>query len=232
MGLTGHDLATLLGRTGAGLLLDLDGTLVDSEPVHREAFRTYFAGRGWTVAGEVLLKFSGRRAAEVFPTVRGPWTGEDPDALTAGVLKALRRATLRPEPVAGAARLIAACARVRLPVAVVTSAQRGWVTYALGVLGVANLDLPMVTASDCARGKPDAEPYQRGAELLGLRPRDVVVAEDAPAGVVSARAAGIGHVIGVTTTSPAAALIAAGSDETAPDLVALATAVETLTSTH
>lgn len=228
MGLIDDDVAARLARPGAGLLLDLDGTLVDSEPVHRGAFREYFASRGWHVEDQVIRQFSGRRAQEVFPNLEGPWGGEDPIALTEGVLEAVRRSTLRPTPVAGAAQLIAACSRAGMPVAVVTSATREWATAALDLLGASKAGILSVTAEDCALGKPDPEPYRRGADLLGLRPRDLVAAEDAPAGIASARGAGIGHVIGMTTSHPAYVLLAAGAHVTAPDLVALAGVVEAL----
>lgn len=228
MGLIAHDAATRLARPGAGLLLDLDGTLVDSEPVHQGAFREYFAERGWQVEDDVIREFSGRRAQEVFPTLAGPWTGEDPEVLTAAVIAVTARSVLRPAPVAGAARLIAACARSGLPVAVVTSATRGWAVALLGRVGAHGRALPMVTAEDCTHGKPDPEPFRRGAALLGLLPGDLVAVEDAPAGIASARGAGVGHLIGVTTTHTAAALLAAGAHETTPDLRALAAAVEEL----
>ena len=220
--------ARLLACPGAGLLLDLDGTLIDSEPVHRRAYGEYFAGRGWQVDDQVIAKFSGRRAPEVFATLQGPWIGEDPVALTEGVLEALRGTTLRPAPVAGAVRLIAASTLAGLPVAVVTSARRGWVSAALDLLGIDDGAIMMVTAEDCSCGKPDPEPFRRGADLLGLRPADLVAAEDAPAGIASARGAGIGQVIGLTTTNPASVLVAAGAHATAPDLVALAGVVEEL----
>lgn len=227
-------LARLLARAGAGLLLDLDGTLVDSEHVHRQAYRDYFAGRGWDVADHTVLEFSGRRAPEVFATLDGPWGSEDPDALTEGVLEALRGTTLVPVPVAGAADTLAACRRVGLPVAVVTSARREWALPALAMLGADQDDgsgsgLLLVTAEDCVHGKPDPEPYRRGAQALGLDPAHLVAAEDAPAGVVSARAAGIGHVLGVTTTHDDEVLAAAGAGATAPDLRSLAAAVGALT---
>ena len=233
MGLIARDasahagLLARLSTQGAGLLLDLDGTLVDSEPVHRGAYRRYFAERGWHVEDQVIAQFSGRRAPEVFATLAGPWSGEDPVELTEGVLKALGASRLRPAPVAGAVPLIAACTRAGLPVAVVTSARRWWVTSVLGQLGLgddAKMDdgIMMITAEDCACGKPDPEPYRRGADLLGLRPADLVAAEDAPAGVASARGAGIGHVIGITTSHPAQVLLDAGAHSSAPDLMGLA----------
>lgn len=232
MGLTVDPAALLLGQPGAGLLLDLDGTLVDSEPVHVAAYREYFCGRGWRVQDEVIGEFTGRRAPEVFATLPGPWSGEDPFALTEGVLDALRCTTVRPVPVAGAARLIAACAQAALPVAVVTSARREWVKVVLELLGVADPVVLMVTAEDCSQGKPDPEPFLRGAGLLGLRPADLVAAEDSTAGIVSARGAGIGHVVGVTTSRPADVLLAAGANATAADLVGLGRVVDTLDRTR
>ena len=211
-----------LRRPGAGLLLDLDGTLVDSEPVHQDAYRQYFSGRGWDVEDQVIRLFSGRRGAEVFASVDGPWNGEDPVALTEAVVEVLRGTPLRPAPVAGATQLISACGRAGLPVAVVTSAWRAWAIAALDLLGVGDQQVRMITGEDCASGKPDPEPFRRGAELLGLRPGDLMAAEDAPAGVASAAAAGLGYVIGITTTQPAQVLPAAGAHATAPNLVALA----------
>jgi len=222
----------LLEVPGAGLLLDLDGTLVDSESVHQAAYREYFAGRGWLVKDAVLWEFSGRRAPEVFATLDGPWNGEDPVALTEGVFEALRGSTIRPQPVAGAARLITACAKAGLPVAVVTSARRDWVKKVLDQLGVDDGAMPMVTAEDCVSGKPDPEPFRRGAELLGLRPGDLVAAEDSPAGIASARGARIGQVIGIRTSNTADVLLAAGAHSTAPDLEALADLVDTLNRTR
>lgn len=221
MGLIAGPVADLLAQRGAGLLLDLDGTLVDSESVHHVAYQQYFSGRGWHVQDQVIWEFSGRRAPDVFATLQGPWTGEDPLALTEGVLDALRQSTVRPAPVAGAARLISASAQGRLPLAVVTSARRWWVLAVLDLLGVGR-EIPMVTAEDCPAGKPDPEPFRRGADLLRRSPGDLVAAEDSPAGIASARAAGIGHVVGITTSQPAGILIGAGAHSTAPDLVGLA----------
>jgi sugar-phosphatase len=56
-----------------------------------------------------------------------------------------------------------------------------------------------VTADDVAHGKPDPEPYLKGAERLGFAPAECVVIEDAPAGIQSARAAGM-KVIGIAST--------------------------------
>jgi sugar-phosphatase len=226
--LTADDAVARLARPGAGLLLDLDGTLVDSEPVHQQAFRLYFAERGWDVPDDVVRQFAGRRAVEVFPTLDGPWRGEDPQAMTAAVLAATERTTVEPVPVPGAAELLRACERVGLPVAIVTSANRQWTGEVVRMLGREPDGLAMVTAEDCDHGKPHPEPYRRGARRLGLEPADLVAAEDTPAGIASARGAGVGRVVGMTTSQPADRLREAGAHETTADLSALARAVDAL----
>ena len=223
-------LATALIGPGAGLLLDLDGTLVLSEETHRRAYRRYFASRGWTVDDATIARFSGRRAQEVFPAVDGPWRGEDPVALTTAVLATLAEMVAegeRPVEVPGARRALAAAAWAGLPTAVVTSARREWTARVLEALRVPD-GVRLVTAEDCERGKPDPEPYRRGAAALGLAPAGLVAFEDAPAGVASARAAGVGLVVGVTTSLPADALLAAGAHACAADLGALAAALTDL----
>jgi sugar-phosphatase len=82
--------------------------------------------------------------------------------------------------------------------AIVTSATR---RLLLGRLVAAGLPIPglIITADDVERGKPDPEPYVRGAGLIGLRPEDCVVVEDAPSGVGAGVAAGC-RVLGVLGT--------------------------------
>lgn len=212
-----------LAAPGAGLLLDLDGTLVDSEPIHRAAFAEYFAGRGWDVPDEVVRRFMGRRATEVFPVLDGPWRGEDPARLTEEVIAVLRRSRERPVPVPGAERTLALAAERGVPVAVVTSARAEWAHGVLDALSLPERP-PLVTAEDCTAGKPDPEPYRRGAELLGLDPAGLVAVEDAAAGLVSARGAGVGLLVALTTSAPAATLTEA--DVVLPDLRDLAVALE------
>ena len=76
----------------------------------------------------------------------------------------------------------------------------------------ARLPLPerWISAESVERGKPDPEPYRRGAGLLGFVPRECVVLEDAPSGISSGVAAGC-RVIGVEGTHDAARLRGAGA---------------------
>ncbi len=206
--------------TPAALLLDLDGTLVDSEPVHRAAYRAFFEARGWDAPD--LALFTGRRAEDVFAADPGPWTGLDPDALAAEVT-ALVDESGAPDPVPGATALIEAAHRHGVPVAVVTSAGPAWTTRAIdGPLeATGRIDL-LVTSDDVVDGKPDPTGYRLACERLGVDPADALAVEDSPAGVRAALAAGVGEVLGIATTHSAAELTDAGAHRVVSDLVDLA----------
>lgn len=198
----------------AALLLDLDGTLVDSEGFHRQVFRSWFAARGWPASEELLAGFTGRRADDVLATEPGPWTGEDVATMTAELLGHM--GTLpRPELAAGAAELVSGAG---VPLALVTSATVAWARTCLGDL-LDRFDV-LVTRDEVDNGKPHPEPYALASRALGVPPSACVAVEDAPAGVASALAAGIGLVVAVTSTFTAADLAAAhvlvgGLDEVA-----------------
>jgi mannitol-1-/sugar-/sorbitol-6-phosphatase len=98
--------------------------------------------------------------------------------------------------------------------AIVTSATR---RLLLGRLKHAGLPAParIISADDVERGKPDPEPYVKGATMLGFRPADCVVVEDAPAGVGAGVAAGC-RVLAVLGTHAPEELD--GADWIAPSL--------------
>ena len=204
----------------AALLLDLDGTLVDSEPIHRAAYRAFFRERGW--AEPDLSLFTGRRAEDVFSAEPGPWTGLDLDALAAEVTAHAAAGDLAPDAVPGATALIEAAVAHGVPVAVVTSAGPAWVDLAIGgsLEALGHLS-EVVTAEDVADGKPHPAGYRLACERLGVEPATTWAVEDSPAGVRAALDAGVGTVVGVSTTHAADELVEAGAHEVLPDLTGL-----------
>ncbi|GAA2149389.1 HAD-IA family hydrolase [Nocardioides koreensis] len=200
----------------AALLLDLDGTLVDSEPLHREAYRVFLADRGWVI--DDLGIFTGRRAEDVFAVEPGPWSQHDPHELAAEV-RARVPDDATPEPVPGAHDVVHTAGAAGIPVAIVTSARPAWVSLAVGEgLGVLDHIDVVVTARDVTEGKPHPAGFLLACERLGVSAADCVAAEDSPAGVAAAVAAGVGRVVGVTTTWTEPELTRAGAHVVLPDL--------------
>ena len=212
----------MTGSSGrpAGLLLDLDGTLVHSEPVHRRTWRHFFDLWGADVDDHQYEQtFMGRRASDVLAAVPGPWTGRNLRAIQAEMMAHAQTLGHAVETVPGAAQLIRRATDAGVPVAVVTSAAPSWAEEVLGqVLDVRDLVTVLVTAEDVTTGKPSPEGYRRGCDRLGLDPADCAGVEDSASGVRALLAAGVGTVVGVTTTSSADGLLAAGAHRAVPDL--------------
>jgi sugar-phosphatase len=204
----------------AALLLDLDGTLVLSEKAHRITWQHFFDTWGVEVDdAKYRSTFMGRRANDVLAAESGPWTGHDLSAITAEMMAHAETLGHVVEPVPGAAALIRRASAAGIPMAVVTSAGTGWAQDVLGrLLDVRELVRVLVTAEDVTTGKPSPEGYLRGCELLGVPPAECAGVEDSTSGVRAMLAAGVTHVVGITTTSSAQDLLAAGARCTVADL--------------
>ncbi|WP_210649015.1 HAD family phosphatase [Nocardioides sp. SYSU D00065] len=200
----------------SALLLDLDGTLVDSEPLHRRGYEAFFAHKGWDVPD--LTIFTGRRAEDVFATEPGPWAGLDPAAVLAEVLLHVPDEAALAVP--GARELIEAARATRTPVAIVTSAGPAWVERSLVEslsLGLDSVDV-VVTARDVVDGKPHPAGFALACERLGADPAQALAAEDSPAGVRAALGAGVRQVHGLSTSHAPEVLLEAGAVEVHDDL--------------
>lgn len=197
--------------SGAALLFDLDGTLIDSTAVVVRSWKRWCAEYEVSAEAFARVHAHGRPAVELIADLL-PYDQ---------VEQALARIEeIEVGDLDGVVALPGAHALLNgLPAdrwAVVTSCTAPLARARLAHTGIAPPAL--VTASDVTRGKPDPEPYLRGAALLGAAPEDCVVVEDAPAGLAAARAAGMRTVAVLTTHSPADL---AGADLIAPGLTAL-----------
>jgi len=175
------------------VLLDMDGTLVDSTAVVVRLWRTWAARHG--VDPEAILAVShGRRGDDVLAEFAPAGVDQEAELKWLAARALVERDGIVAFP--GAAALLAALPADRI--AVVTSADR---ELTAARMQAAALSVPriLVGADDVARGKPDPEGYQRAASLLGVDPARCLVVEDASAGLEAGRAAGA-RVIAVATT--------------------------------
>jgi sugar-phosphatase len=175
-----------------GVLFDLDGVLVDSARVVVRTWHTWARHKG--LDAERFIEIAhGRRPAETLRLIAPDLDAESEAAElerlevtdTDGILE-----------VEGALELLGT-----LPEGSWTVVTSGSRALASGRMRHVGLPLPerFVTADDVENGKPHPEAYLKGAEILGASPETCVVVEDAPAGVQSAKAAGM-RVIAVATT--------------------------------
>ncbi|MBP7002275.1 HAD family phosphatase [Amaricoccus sp.] len=215
------------------LLLDLDGTLVDSDHLHHAAFCDVLveAGRAPIPMADYKARIMGQPNAEIAGWL---FPGDPQGHARVDRKEALFRARLgaRVEPVSGVAALLDWAGANGARTAVVTNAPRA---NALAMLAAAGLDgrLPeLVVAEECVRPKPDPAPYVEAMRRLGATPSRSVAFEDSRSGIRAARAAGA-LTFGMTTGLAAAELLQAGAHHAIPDFTApaLAAALATLKAT-
>jgi HAD superfamily hydrolase (TIGR01509 family) len=170
------------------VLLDMDGTLVDSDAAVERAWVAWAGEYGIAPAATLDLAHGNpslRTARLLLP-------GLDDGSVRAA---AQRQLDLQYDDLsdvhaaAGAAELLAVLARRHLPWAVVTSADRRLARARLDAAGIAPPVL--VTVEDVSAGKPDPEGYLLAARLLGVDPAACLVVEDSPPGLAAGQTAGM-----------------------------------------
>jgi sugar-phosphatase len=186
------------------LLFDLDGVLINSIPAVERVWSRWAEERGFDVQ-EVLHRAHGRPSIE---TLRYLLPEADHDAENRLVEQAEIADVADIVPLPGVTALLAALPPDRW--AIVTSCTRPLAEVRIRAAGLPTPGL-FITSNDITRGKPDPEPYQKGAMGLGFAPDECIVVEDALAGIASGRNAGA-RVIAFTTTASIADLVAAKPD--------------------
>ncbi|MEW2297975.1 HAD-IA family hydrolase [Streptomyces sp. NPDC006743] len=184
--------------TARAFLLDMDGTLVNSDAVVDRVWRRW-ADRHGLDGDEVMKVVHGRQGHASMALLLPNRPQEQNLAENARMLAEETSDMEGVVPVPGAPEFLAALRG--LPHALVTSAD---VALSTARMAAAGLPLPgvRVTAESVGASKPDPEGFLKGAAELGIAPADCVVFEDSGAGIAAGRAAGM-RVIGI---GPRAAL--------------------------
>ena len=176
-----------------GVIFDMDGVLVDSEPFIAEAAMRMFAERGLTVRPEDFRPFVGagedRYLGGVAERHGFALDLERDKARTYQLYDRMVRGRLSPLP--GVREFIAKCRARKLRLALATSADRVKLLVNLRELGLApeTFDV-LVDGLDVERKKPAPDIFRLAAERLGLPAGECLVVEDAVNGVAAAKAAG------------------------------------------
>jgi sugar-phosphatase len=196
-----------------GVLFDLDGVLVDSTPAVARVWAKWAAEHGFD-PDETVRRAHGRPSLS---TIRELLPHADHHAENLKVERDEIEDLEGVVPLPGAVQLLATLPKDRWTI--VTSCTR---PLAEARIRAAGLPLPeeLVTALDVQHGKPDPEPYIKGAQRLGLAPADCLVVEDAPAGIRSGKAAGA-PVLALRTTASDDELYQAAADWITDNLASL-----------
>ena len=210
----------MIDKHFAAIIFDMDGVLIDSEPLHIEAWETLFAElghaqdhgincRGYVgVADAVLLR-------DFLANHPRP---ESPTALHSRKLQHLNRLIRQHRPIYRELRELIPALAQQYRLAVASSSNQIVIDVVLDVAGLTKY-FPVTVGGDAVQHlKPDPEVYLTAACRLGLPPGNCCAIEDSPTGIAAAKAAGL-TVIGLTTGQTPAQLRQA--DHIAADFTAI-----------
>ena len=204
-----------------GLLIDMDGVLVDSTAAIARVWARWAARYNMdpaTVTAFAHGRTSRASIKELLPNESPEVHDEEDRWMLRAEIEDIADVIALP----GARELLAAVPSSQR--VVVTSAARNLAEVRLRAAGVWDLVHHLVTSSDIQNGKPHPEPYLKGAAALQLPPIDCVVIEDAASGTRAGKSAGA-RVLAIRTTSSDQELLAAGADWIANDCASLRCAV-------
>lgn len=176
----------------AGIIFDFDGVIVDSHPLHMQAWKDLFSSLG-KAPGDEELSFvvEGAKREEILRRFLGDLTPEQIELYGAEKEKLYQARASELKLVCGVTEFLGQVDAAGVPVAVATSGSRRRVERTLKTFGLLKRFHAIVTTEDVARGKPDPALFHIAASRLHVTADQILVCEDAVAGVAAARNAGM-----------------------------------------
>jgi beta-phosphoglucomutase len=176
----------------AGIIFDFDGVIVDSHPVHLQAWKDFFLSMNKEVPDDELsFVLEGAKKEEILRHFLGDLTEQQARLYGAEKEKLFRSHAAELKMVRGFDQFLAQVEAAGLPIAVATSGSRTRVEDTMEHFDLHGRFRAVVTGDDVPRGKPDPGLFYLAARGMQVDAENILVCEDAVAGVAAARAAGM-----------------------------------------
>ncbi len=181
----------------SAVIFDMDGVLLDSEPLHYEAVRQILAEQGVDFPLEDYFRYLGTTLTSTWDDLceRYPITMPFEAFEARYNADVLIQYQAGAPLIRGARELVRRLSEAGIPIAVASSSHREWVEAALTGAGLREFFEQTTAGDEVSKGKPSPEIYLKAAEKRGFDPAECIAVEDAPAGVESAAAAGMRVVL-------------------------------------
>ena len=177
-------------------IFDMDGVIIDSEPIHSKAKLDTFRHFGIPFAEGALIHYMGRTSKDLFSEALEmyPIKGLKPETMMA--YKHRRYLEIISEgsplrPIEGIYELLSELNRKNIPIRLASSTGKNLIRLVLNRLEIQEYFTVIVSGAELPRSKPDPAIYLLAAEKLGVEPAYCTVVEDAASGVAAAKAAGM-----------------------------------------
>ncbi len=175
------------------LIFDMDGVLVDSEPLHLRAFQQMMQRYGHSWTEEENRRFLGQKdieiAAIMIEELRMPLTPHSMVEEKEMILREIFKKELAPRP--GLMTTLKTASTMSLPMAVASSATLPTIELVVDLLGIRSSFKTLTSGDEVPKGKPAPDVFLLAAKRLGAEPERCLVIEDTLNGIRAAKAAGM-----------------------------------------
>lgn len=190
-------------RDVQAIIFDMDGTMINNMPYHAMAWKKFCKQHGLDLTDEEFKqKISGKKNNEIFQIIfKRELTSEEAEKFAEekeSIYREIYKDHIHEIP--GLKSLVKKIRGMNIPVAIATTAPQKNREFALEMLGIPFSDFAIIVGDEeVSKGKPDPEIYLKTAQGLGIEPSKCLVFEDSPAGVESAKNAGM-KVVAITSS--------------------------------
>jgi HAD superfamily hydrolase (TIGR01509 family) len=176
------------------VIFDMDGVLIDSQPLHYELDMRVLRACGYPAQLETVVPYTGMGNPDRWPKYKKDLQlAESPERLIEMAEETMRDLFTHADlqPIDGIHELLAEIKNAGIRCGVASSSSHELISLVLEKIGVKNFFDFIVSGEDVTKGKPEPDIYLKAAEKAGALPQKCIAIEDAPAGILAAKNAGL-----------------------------------------
>lgn len=181
-----------------GVIFDMDGTMIDSEIIHSQAFaeiiREY--GKEPIPYKNGLVQVQGRRGDEIWKILKRKYHLKEEISILRKKRRKLYEEMLKKniQSMPGLEELLHHLKKHNIPMAIASSSPKSQIQLVINTLAITDYFSALVGGEDVTYGKPHPESFLMASDMMHVAPQECLVIEDAPSGIIAARRAGMKSV--------------------------------------
>ncbi|WP_160687896.1 HAD family hydrolase [Clostridium sp. C2-6-12] len=176
------------------VIFDMDGVIIDSEPIHFEVDMKTMKDFGCSISKEELNKYVGTTNEYMFTDIKNKYKlDKSAEEIINYRCELVKRKVIESdlEPIEGIKNLLINLKDKNIPAAIASSSPRDFIEVVVSKFGIENYFSCILSGEEVENGKPAPDIYVETAKKLGILPEECVVIEDSKNGVLAAKKAGM-----------------------------------------
>lgn len=176
------------------VIFDMDGVIIDSEPIHFEVDMQTMKNFGCSISKEELNKYVGTTNEYMFTDIKNKYKlNKSAEEIINYRCELVKRKVMESDlvPIEGIRDLLKNLKDKNIPAAIASSSPRDFIEVVVSKFGIEDYFSCILSGEEVKNGKPAPDIYIETAKKLGIAPKECIVIEDSKNGVIAAKEAGM-----------------------------------------